>query len=85
MAVVSHASTYWTSAKPAPGYKGQGDPISTDTFLAMIDVLESMAVHSHTMDDQYTTVCQCQCDCSCGKGLICLLDNAMSDISDIIF
>lgn len=85
MAVVDQASSYWNSAKPAPGSKAQTDTITTDTFNAMMNILEEIATHTHTMPDQYTTVCQCQCDCSCGKGLICLLDNTLSDISDTIF
>lgn len=85
MAVVSQVSSYWNSTKVAPTAKVSGNEISVDSFLQMLNILEEMKVHNHTMPDQYTTVCQCQCDCSCGKGLICLLDNTLSDINDIIF
>lgn len=85
MAIVDQASTYWTSAKVAPGSKVATNDISADTFRQMIDVLEEIVTHNHTMADQYTTVCQCQCDCSCGKNPLLCLDEALNDIVDTVF
>jgi hypothetical protein len=50
--------------------KNAGDTISADTFRQMLDVLESLASHSHIFYDDYNTVCECQCACACGRGTV---------------
>lgn len=47
-----------------------GDTVTADTYLQMIDVLESLASHNHIFYDDYTTVCECQCQCACSRGTL---------------
>ena len=58
------------STSAAPAEKAIGDTISADTFRQMLDVLESLASHSHIFYDDYNTVCECQCQCACGRGTV---------------
>jgi hypothetical protein len=53
-----------------PAEKTAGDTVSADTFRQMLDVLESLASHSHIFYDDYNTVCECQCACACGRGTV---------------
>jgi hypothetical protein len=55
---------------PIPPDKAAADTISADTFRQMLDVLESLASHSHIFYDDYNTVCECQCACACGRGTV---------------
>lgn len=59
-----------TSTAAAPAEVAAGDTISAATFTQMLDVLESLASHSHIFYDDYTTVCECQCACACGRGTV---------------
>ena len=59
-----------TSTSAAPSTKSVGDTISADTFRQMLDVLETLASHSHIFYDDYNTVCECQCACACGRGTV---------------
>ena len=85
MAVVDQVSTRWLSDKTAPGIKVATDEITPDTFLKMLDVLEEIVTHNHTMADQYTTVCQCQCDDGCGKNPLSQLTKGFEDLVDTVF
>jgi hypothetical protein len=58
------------TAPPQANAVAAGDTISAATFTQMLDVLESLASHSHIFYDDYTTVCECQCACACGRGTV---------------
>jgi hypothetical protein len=60
----------FNTGSTVPGTKAVEDTISADTFRQMLDVLESLASHSHIFYDDYNTVCECQCACACGRGTV---------------
>jgi len=63
-------TSQFTSGSTLGSTKITGDTISADTFRQMLDVLESLASHSHIFYDDYNTVCECQCACACGRGTV---------------
>jgi hypothetical protein len=44
-----------------------GQKITGATFSAMLDVLESMRLHTHTYTDTWSSNCNCNCACSRGQ------------------
>lgn len=66
---VENTSDFNTTST-VPAQVSQGDTISAATFTQMLDVLESLASHSHIFYDDYSTVCECQCQCACGRGTV---------------
>ncbi len=46
---------------------GSGGKITTSTFHAMLDVLQSMVDHTHTYTDNWSSNCNCNCNCSRGS------------------
>jgi hypothetical protein len=66
---IEDVSTF-TTGSTIPAEKAAADTVSADTFRQMLDVLESLASHSHIFYDDYNTVCECQCACACGRGTV---------------
>jgi hypothetical protein len=63
-----NTSTYTVNSDvPA---KASTDTITADTYRQMLDILESLASHTHVFYDDYTTVCECQCQCDCSRGTL---------------
>jgi len=60
----------FNTTSTVPADVAQGETISAATFTQMLDVLESLAAHSHIFYDDYNTVCECQCACACGRGTV---------------
>jgi hypothetical protein len=55
------------SSSPAPAAVSAGTtPVNSTTFQQMLQILEDLNDHTHTVYDDYTSVCQCQCACSRG-------------------
>jgi len=68
--MASEDVSIFTTGSTIPAQKAPGDTVSADTFRQMLDVLESLASHSHIFYDDYNTVCECQCACACGRGTV---------------
>jgi hypothetical protein len=60
------------SPSTSPTAVGSGGKINASTFQQMLQILDDLTDHSHTVYDDYTAVCecQCQCACACGRGSI---------------
>ena len=56
------------STNPAPAAVVAGGTINASTFQQMLQILDDLTDHSHTVYDDYTSVCQCQCQCACACG-----------------
>lgn len=70
MAQSTETTSSNTSDKEDVPNKSAGETVTADTYLQMIDVLESLAAHNHIFYDDYTTVCECQCACACSRGTL---------------
>jgi hypothetical protein len=60
------------SPSTSPSNVGAGGQIQASTFQQMLQILDDLTDHTHTVYDDYTAVCecQCQCACACGRGSI---------------
>lgn len=71
---MAYDTSSWNSSGWRPGAKNAGDVIDADTFQQMLNVLDDLTDHSHTVTDDYTSVCQCNCACACacacGRGIV---------------
>lgn len=71
---MGYDTSSWTGSGWVPGAKNSGDTITADTFQQMLNVLDDLTDHSHSVTDDYTSVCQCncacQCACACGRGIV---------------
>lgn len=56
------------SGSTAPSAVGQGGQIRASTFQQMLQILDDLTDHTHTVYDDYTSVCECQCQCACACG-----------------
>lgn len=56
------------SPNAAPGGVAAGGKINASTFQQMLQILDDLTDHSHTVYDDYTSVCECQCQCACACG-----------------
>ena len=56
------------SPSPSPASVGAGGKIQASTFQQMLQILDDLTDHTHTVYDDYTAVCQCQCQCACACG-----------------
>ena len=54
-----------TSTKTTPtaavGAKAVGSTIDAASFRQMVDILDNLRDHTHTLTDDYTSNCQCNC------------------------
>lgn len=71
---MAYDTSSWTSSGWRPAAKNPGDQVDADTFQQMLNVLDDLTDHSHTVTDDYTSVCQCNCACACacacGRGIV---------------
>ena len=56
------------SGSTRPSTVGSGGKIQASTFQQMLQILDDLTDHSHTVYDDYTAVCECQCQCACACG-----------------
>lgn len=59
------AATGSPSTAPSP-VTANVTPINSTTFQQMLTILQDLNDHTHTVYDDYTSVCQCQCACNRG-------------------
>lgn len=71
---MAYDTSSWTGSGWVPGSKNYNDLITADTFQQMLNVLDDLTDHSHSVTDDYTSVCQCNCACACacacGRGIV---------------
>lgn len=58
------------SSKTVSTTPSRGSTISAATYQEMLAVLQDLLDHSHTTNDNYTSVCQCNCNCACNRGIL---------------
>jgi hypothetical protein len=59
-----------TTTSPAVPNVNPGDPITSTTFEAMLNVLNELVNHTHIFYDDYSTACNCNCNCACSRGIL---------------
>ena len=63
-----------SSPSAAPSAISSGGKITASTFQQMLQILDDLTDHTHTVTDDYSSVCQCLCDCqcacACGRGIV---------------
>jgi hypothetical protein len=55
-----------SSASPRPTPPVANGQIGATVFQQMLTILDDLTDHTHTVYDDYTSVCQCNCNCSRG-------------------
>lgn len=47
-----------------------GNVITPTNLQQMLDILDNLTDHTHSVYDDYSTACNCNCDCACGRGTL---------------
>lgn len=66
MTTVNKQTEQKKSGLTAPDNVDTGDLIKAATYQQMLDILEDLTDHTHTVYDDYTANCNCNCNCSRG-------------------